>query len=121
MIVEMRTCAQAARVAQATGGVRLPGRPRPGGAVPMSRWVDVGADFEPHRVAVEAVSTLFALYSGDAAGYAEAGELGCWLPTGWSITAAKFELQWPADPARRSVIRAHFGARRKAFGGRWAR
>ncbi len=115
MIVEMRTCAQATKVAQATGGVQLVGRPRPDGAVPMSRWVDVGADVEPHRAAVEAVSTLFALYSGDGAGYAEAGELGAPLPTGWSPTAAKFELQWPADPARRSAIRAHFGARRKAF------
>ncbi len=118
MIVEMRTRAQAARVAQATGGVQLLGRPRSGGTVPASRWVDVGADFEPHRAAVEAVSTLFLLYSGDVAGYAGGGELGVSLPTGWSTTAAKFEVQWPVDPQRRSVIRAHFGARRRAFN--WA-
>ena len=118
MIVEMRTRAQAAKVVQATGGVQLPGRPRPDGTVPLSRWVDVGADFEPHRAAVEAVSTLFSLYSGDAASYARDGELGTPLPTGWSTTAAKFELQWPNDPERRSAIRAHFGARRKAFN--WA-
>ena len=62
MIVELRTWTQAAKVAEATGGVQLSGRPRPDGTVPVSRWVDVGDDFEAHRVAVEAVSTLFSLH-----------------------------------------------------------
>ena len=118
MIVEMRTCVQAAKVAKATGGIQLPGRPSTDGTVPVSRWVDVGDDFEDHRAAVESVSTLFALYSGDADDYARGAELGAPIPTGWSTTAAKFEVQWPSDPQRCSLIRAHFGARRKAFN--WA-
>lgn len=118
MIVEMRTCVQAARVAEATGGHQLAGRPRKDGAVTVSRWVDVGPDFEVHRGAVESVSTLFSLYSGDACGYAGDGELGTPLPTGWTTTAAKFEVQWPSAPEHRSVIRSHFGARRRAFN--WA-
>ena len=118
MIVELRTRTQAAKVAEATGGVQLSGRPRPDGTVPASRWVDVGDDFEAHRVAVESVSTLFSLHSGNATDYAAGGELGTPLPTGWSTTAAKFEVQWPSDPQRCSAIRAHFGARRKAFN--WA-
>lgn len=118
MIVELRTCTQAAKVAEATGGVQLPGRPRPDGTVSASRWVDVGDDFEAHRGAVESISTLFSLYSGNADNYVGDGELGTPLPTGWSTTAAKFEVQWPSDPQRCSAIRAHFGARRKAFN--WA-
>ncbi|MEI6252413.1 MAG: IS607 family element RNA-guided endonuclease TnpB, partial [Mycobacteriaceae bacterium] len=118
MIVEMRTCAQAAKVAEATGGCPLAGRPGKDGTVAVSQWVDVGPDFEVHRGTVEAVSTLFSLYSGDACGYATDGELGTSLPTGWATTAAKFEVQWPADPQHRSVIRSHFGARRRAFN--WA-
>lgn len=114
----MRTRAQAANVAQTTGGVQLAGRPRKDGTPTMSRLCDVGPDFELHRDAVEAVSTLFSLYSGDADGYARDGELGTPLPTGWSTTAAKFEVEWPTDPERRSAIRSHFGARRKAFN--WA-
>ena len=118
MIVEMRTCAQAARVAEVTGGYQLAGRPRKDGTVTVSRWVDVGPDFEVHRGAVESVSTLFSLYSGEACGDAGDGELGTPLPTGWTTTAAKFEVQWPSAPEQRSVIRSHFGARRRAFN--WA-
>ena len=33
------------------------------------------------------------------------------LPPGWTVTAAKFEVEWPKDP---SVVRSHFGARHKA-------
>jgi putative transposase len=39
----------------------------------LSRYVDVGADFEAHRAAVESVSVLFDLYDGDAAGYTASG------------------------------------------------
>ncbi len=42
----------------------------------------------------------------------EAGEQ---LPSGWTVTAAQFEVEWPTDPDRRRLIRSHFGARRKAF------
>jgi putative transposase len=75
----------------------------------------VGADFEVHRAAVESVSVLFDLYDGDADGFAETGSPGKPLPTGWAVTAAKFEVQWPTEPERAALVRSHFGARRKAF------
>ncbi|WP_084047259.1 IS607 family element RNA-guided endonuclease TnpB, partial [Mycobacterium avium] len=31
------------------------------------------------------------------------------------VTAAKFEVEWPAEAARAGLVRSHFGARRKAF------
>jgi putative transposase len=77
--------------------------------------VDVGGDFEVHRAAVESVSVLFELYDGDAASYAQSGSTGAKLPTGWTVTAAKFEVQRPADEERARLVRSHFGARRKAF------
>jgi putative transposase len=115
MIVGMRIRAQAARVAAATGGAHLPGEPKPGGAPRLSRYVDVGADFEPHRRAVESVSVLFDLYDGDRDGYAATGSPGEWAPSGWTMTGAQFEVEWPTDADRRGLIRSHFGARRKAF------
>jgi putative transposase len=115
MIVQMRTRKQATRVAALTGGVQLPGKPKPDGTVRLSRYVDIGPDFEGHRAAVESVSVLFDLYSGDAAGYAATGSPGETLPTGWTVTAAKFEVEWPTDPDRAALVRSHFGARRKAF------
>jgi putative transposase len=81
----------------------------------LSRLVDVGPGFEVHRAAVESVSVLFGLYSGDALGYAEAGTPGEPVPTGWTVTAAKFEVEWPTDPVRARGVRSHFGGRRKAF------
>lgn len=74
-----------------------------------------GADFESHRTAVESVSVLFDLYDGDADCYAQTGSPGAKLPTGWTVTAAKFEVEWPAEPQRVGLVRSHFGARRKAF------
>jgi putative transposase len=61
------------------------------------------------------VSVLFELYSGDAQGFIATGELGDPVLSGWTVTAARFEVEWPTDPDRRGVIRSHFGARRKAF------
>ena len=81
----------------------------------LSRYVDVGADFEAHRPVVESVSVLFDLYDGDADGYAAIGSPGEPLSTGWMVTAAKFEVEWPTDPDRAALVRSHFGARRKAF------
>ncbi|WP_067970535.1 IS607 family element RNA-guided endonuclease TnpB [Mycolicibacter icosiumassiliensis] len=115
MIVALRTRVQAGKVADLTGGVHMPGKPKPDGTHVLSRYVDVGADFEAHRVAVESVSVLFELYSGDAGGYAASGLLGEKVPSGWTITAAKFEVEWPADEDRAGLVRSHFGARRKAF------
>jgi putative transposase len=115
MIVQMRTRAQAATVAVVTGGVQLPGKPKSDGTETLSRYVDVGLDLEAHRPAVESVSVLFELYDGDADSYAATGLPGEKLPTGWLITAAKFEVEWPAEPDRAALVRAHFGARRKAF------
>ncbi len=115
MIARMRTCRQAAKVAELTGGVQLAGKPKPDGAQTLSRYVDVGADFESHRQVVESVSVLFDLYGGDADGYAATGSPGESLSTGWLVRAAKFEVDWPTDPDRAALVRAHFGARRKAF------
>ncbi len=115
MIVGMRTVKQAERVAALTGGAKLPAKPRKDGTVSPSRYVDVGADFEVHREAVESVSVMFDLYDGDAASYTATSSLGEKIPTGWAVTAAKFEVEWPADPDRRALVRSHFGARRKAF------
>ena len=36
-------------------------------------------------------------------------------PPGWMVTAAKFEVEWPAEPDRAALVRSHFGARRFAF------
>ncbi len=115
MIVALRTRGQAAKVAELTGGAQLPGTPKPDGGVALSRYVDVGADFETHRAAVESVSVLFELFDGDAEGYSGSGKLGAKLPTGWLVTAAKFEVEWPCDEDRAGLVRSHFGARRKAF------
>jgi len=115
VIVGMRTRGQAARIAAATGGAHLAGKPKPDGTPTLSRYVDVGADFEAHRAAVESVSVLFDLYDGDADRYAQTGSPGEPLPSGWVVTAAKFEVQWPTEPERAALVRSHFGARRKAF------
>ena len=115
MIVAMRTGSQAEKVAALTGGVRLPGKPKHDGGQALSRYVDVGFDFESCRAAVESVSVLFELFDGDVEGYAAAGSPGTKLPTGWVVTAAKFEVEWPAEPDRAALVRSHFGARRFAF------
>ncbi|MDT5289169.1 MAG: putative transposase, partial [Mycobacterium sp.] len=115
MIVALRTRAQAAKVAELVGGTQLPGKPNPDGSTPLSRYVDVGPDFETHRAALESVSVLFELYSGADDGFSASGELETSVPSGWTLTAAKFEVEWPTDPVRAALVRSHFGARRKAF------
>ena len=115
MIVGLRTRVQAARVAELTAGIQLPGKPKVDGSIMLSRYVDVGADFEAHRGAVESVSVLFELFGGDAAGFVATGELGSSMATGWMVSAAKFEVEWPAEVDRCALVRSHFGARRKAF------
>jgi putative transposase len=111
----MRTVAQAATVAGLTGGVRLPAKAGKHGAVALSRLVDIGPDFEVHRAAVESVSVLFDLYDGDTDSYRATGEPGPQRASGWIMTAARFEVDWPTDPARVALVRSHFGARRKAY------
>jgi putative transposase len=115
VIVALRTCAQAAKAAELTDGVQLAGKPKPDGDPVLSRLVDVGADFEAHRAAVESVSVLFDLYDGDAGSYAGSGSPGAQVSSGWTVTAAKFEVEWPCDENRAGLVRSHFGARRKAF------
>ncbi len=100
MLVEMRTSAQAQRVAAATGCPLLPGK-APGRP---SRRVDLGARWERHLPAVQAISVLFHLFDGESP-----------VPSGWTLTGATFEVHWPKD---RSVIHSHFGARR--FTHNWA-
>ncbi len=111
MLVEMRTVSQAARVAAATGGVHLAGSPDRFGNPRMSRRVDVGPDFETQRAAVESVSVLFCLF-------AQTGETLSRVPSGWTVTGASFEVEWPREPERASLVRSHFGARRYAYN--WA-
>ncbi len=101
MIVRMRSCAQAAKVPEATGGVQLAGKPKPDGTPTFSRYVEIGVDFEAHRPVVESVSVLFELYDGDANSYAATGGPGAQLPSGWMVTAAKFEVEWPATRSGR--------------------
>jgi putative transposase len=96
MIVAMRTRKQAAKVAELTCGAQLAGRPKPDGTPTLSRYVDVGVEFEAHRAAVESVSVLFELYDGDADGYTAMGCLGEKLPTGWTVTAASSRSTGPA-------------------------
>jgi len=108
MIVAMRTVAQAAKVAAVTGGAHLPGKLDENGTPGLSRRVDVGADFQTHRAAVEAVSVLFTLFDDHGGELVE-------VPSGWTVTAAKFEVQWPAETDRAALVRSHFGARRFAF------
>ena len=110
MIVGMRTRAQAAKVAGLIGGTHLPGKPKPDGTLALSRYVDVGSDFELHRQVVESVSVLFGLYGGGADSYAATGSPGATLPTGWMVTAAKFEVEWPAEPQRAALKRRIRGA-----------
>ena len=118
MIVGMRTRAQAATAADFTGGVQLLGKTKPDGAAGLSRFVDVGPDFESCRAGVESVSVLFDLFDGEGGSYTATGSLGGSVATGWVVTAAKFEVQWPAEPDRAALVRSHFGARRFAFN--WA-
>jgi len=102
MIVQMRTKAQAARVAEITEGTLLhddQGRP--------TVKVALG-DFEVHREVVESVSVLFRLFADE----------GHEVPSGWVVTGATFEVEWPREPERRSLIWSHFGARR--FAKNWA-
>jgi putative transposase len=43
---------------------------------------------------------------------------GTEVPSGWVVTGATCEVEWPREPARRSRIWSHFGARR--FAKNWA-
>ena len=98
MIVAMRTKAQAQRVAELTGGKLVLKDNQPTCKVSLS------GDFEQYREDVESVSVLFKLY--DKAGKP--------VPSGWTLTGATFEVEWPKE----SPINSHFGARRFAYN--WA-
>jgi hypothetical protein len=60
------------------------------------------------RPVVESGSVLFPL--ADAQGNP--------LPSGWTVQGAKFEVEWPKDKERCSLMYSHFGARRFARTGR---
>ncbi len=96
MIVIMRTKAQADKVANLTGGRVMPdGKGQPTGKVSLS------GDFEQYRSVVESLSVLFRLCDDN-------GEK---VPSGWTMTGASFEVEWPKDHQIASCIRSHFGAR----------
>jgi putative transposase len=102
VIVQTRTKVQAARVAEITGGTLLhDDQGRPTAKVALD-------DFEVHREAVESVSVLFRCFADD----------GTEVPSGWVVTGAAFEVEWPKEPERQSLIWSHFGARR--FAKNWA-
>ncbi len=82
MIAVMRTKAQAQKVADLTGGKVLFDEGKP------TRKVSLAGDFEQYRDALESVSVLFQLCD-------DAGEKA---PTGWTVTGASFEVEWPRDP-----------------------
>jgi putative transposase len=98
VIVELPTLSQAVKVAALTGGRQLSAT----GPGKLSRGVDVGPGFEGHWEAIESVSVLYKLFDDHGA------EVG----SGWTISAAKFEVCWPTDPG---IIWSHFGARRFAY------
>ena len=54
----------------------------------------MGSDFETRSVAVESVSVLFDLFDGDGVGY-PAGLPGERVPSGWLVSGAKSEVEWP--------------------------
>ncbi len=83
MTVEARTAKAAARIAAASGGVHPPAQ-APG---KLSRRVRLTGDFEAHRAAVEAVTVWFGLCTDD----------GAPAPSGWTVTGASFEVQWPKE------------------------
>lgn len=118
MIVKPRTSTQARAIAAATGGTLLPGKPRKDGTAGKPVLVDIGSDFESVRPSIDAVTVLYQLFDGDTDSYLDTGSPGQPTPTGWSVTGAQFEVCWPGDPERASLIRSHFGARRKAYN--WA-
>jgi putative transposase len=108
VIVQMRTKRQAATVAAATGGVQLPGKPKRDGTPTLSARVDIGANFEAHRTAVEAVSVLFTLFDTDPAtgGLME-------VPSGWVLQAYQYALD-PAPP-QVAALDSHAGGARFAY------
>lgn len=87
-----------------TGGTHLPAKEEG----KLSRRVDVGSDFETHRAAVESVSVLFKLFDVVDEELVE-------VPSGWRVTGAQFEVQWPSDSERRNLVTSHLGAPRFAF------
>jgi len=103
MIVQMPTAAQATKVGQCTGGEVL--CDDQGG--PTAKVVLDG--LEAHREAVESMSVLSWCFDDD----------GTEVPSGWVLTGASFEVEWPREPKRRSLIWSHFGARR--FAKNWVR
>ncbi len=98
MIVAMRTKEQARRVSELTGGKVIVKDTQP------TAQVSLPGDFEQYRETVESVSVLFKLYDNT----------GNPIPSGWTLTGATFEVEWPKD----RPINSHFGARRFAYN--WA-
>jgi putative transposase len=107
MILEMRTAAEATKVAELTGGSPVPARgdtPRP------SRRVSID-DLEANLSRVESVSVLFRCFEEVDGELVE-------RPSPWRVTGASLEVEWPTQPERAALVRSHFGARRYAFN--WA-
>jgi len=102
VIVQMPTKAQASKVAKLTGGTVLSDK-----NAKATTKVKV-EDFESHRSVIEGISVLFKLFTDD----------GTKVPSGWMVTGATFEVEWPKEQERQLFIWSHFGARR--FAKNWA-
>ena len=117
MIVALRTGEQAAKVAVLTGGVQLPGEPKPDGTAALSRYVDMGADFERCRSAGGGVGVGFvrALRWGRRQ-LCRHRITGCGAAHG--LEGDGGEVRGGTGRPRRdraALVRSHFGARRFAF------
>ncbi len=108
---QMRSCAQAAKVAEATGGA-LAGKPETRwGHRRSSRYGD-RCGILRHRPVVESVSVLFELYDGDANSYAATGAKPNCRRAGM-VTAAKLRSRFADLPARAGRRQLHSALRRK--------
>ncbi len=98
----MRTKDQASRVANVTGGTILLNKDNK-----LTSKVQV-TDFEVYRSDIEKISVLFKLLTDE----------GTEISPGWAFRGTVFEVEWPREQERQSLIWSHFGARR--FAKNWA-
>jgi len=97
----MRTISQATKLVAAIGGTQLLVEDKEGKLKPGRRVDITGLDFDLVEPEISKITTLYKVVSGD--------RQSPWVNMGY-----KFEVAWPKEKERCSLIRGHFGARRKA-------